>query len=129
MLNCTSGDETGVVIRSYIDACVKLGGSFDEASGKCESAIELLDLKTKLSLCSPKGFDSCKHPYKDKTCTGSDIRGVNYKNWFVSGFDKEGEVICSCIARICPHPSTVCEGNDLGTDFCQKECGKGTKRC
>lgn len=125
VLNCFSGDDAGVTLSLFINTCSDFGGVFDVSSGKCVGASEKLKERVRFGLCAPSDSDSCEHPNKGEECSGKDIKGVDYNNWVISGFDGTGKINCSCVPVPCPNPLDHCYGKDLGTDHCQRNCGSG----
>lgn len=123
-------DSAGVVQEALEKACMEFGGTFDGATGTCkklhgEDGIVLNFIKQ--YLCSAGGA-GCTHPYANQECSGTDVRGVSHGNWVLSGFGPTGAKSCICVPRFdtCPNSGDYCPSTDLGTDWCNKDCGKGT---
>lgn len=126
---CVS-DEMDSVLDALRRACLDLQGTFNESKAECENfygANGPILKNTKEEFCDTGKGENCKHPYAGQKCTGVDVRGENHNNWVVKGFNAAGAMDCACVVRSCANPAEHCEGEDLGTDWCQKECPKGTK--
>ena len=126
---CVS-DETGSALDALRRACQDLKGTFNETTAACENFYGtngpvLNHVKEKF--CESGIGENCVHPYASQACSGTDVRGQNHNNWYLKGFNAAGALNCVCAPVECEDPKLFCEGTDLGTDWCQYECPKGTK--
>ena len=123
-------DETESALDALRRACNDLKGTFNEATAACDNFYgeqgPVLNY-VKENFCANGKGENCVHPYANQKCTGVDIRGVNHNNWVLKGFNGGGQMQCVCVPRDCESPALSCEGTDLGTDWCQQECPKGSK--
>lgn len=123
-------DEAESALDALRRACNDLKGTFNESTAACENFYgeqgPVLNY-VKENFCASGKGESCIHPYANQKCSGVDVRGANHNNWVLKGFNGGGKMQCLCVPRDCENPTLYCEGTDLGTDWCQKECPKGTK--
>ncbi|MBD64316.1 MAG: hypothetical protein CME62_03865 [Halobacteriovoraceae bacterium] len=130
LVTCMS-DEGGVAEQAFIDICFDLGGIYDADRMACDDVDEALTQRVINGMCSPTNIDNCVHPYAGKNCNSiagnTDLFGLNYDNWVINGFNFGGNLSCECIPRTCPNPNTVCYNQPIGSDYCEVDCGLGTK--
>lgn len=108
-------------------SCTEFGGDFNETTGRCDNihgpdGVVLNFTKENFCASGP----ACPHPHRNTGCSGVDVRGIDHGNWVVSGFSETGSLECTCMPVACPDPGDYCLDKDLDTDWCYRECPRGT---
>lgn len=126
VINCVT-DDTHSMLDALKNACDQLEGVYNENLLKCERLHGVNGYPfdhVSSFFCNPVS-GVCPHPYATQGCSGTDSRGVNYNNYYYTGFAANGAKNCTCMPiKACQDPMNYCLGVDLGTNGCV-ECGVG----
>lgn len=126
VVNCVT-DDTNSMLDALKNACDQLEGIYNETTLKCErlhGSAGYPFAHVSSFFCNPVS-GACPYPHANQTCTGVDSRGVNYDNYYITGYNADGSKICACMPiKACQDPMNYCLGVDLGTNGCI-ECGVG----
>lgn len=130
MVGCSNSLQAEMLL-ALSSACRALGGTYNAETDRCSDLHGDSGPMMKFAreqLCGAED-GNCRHPYENKVCTGVDVRGVDWNNWVVSGFNQDTSMSCVCLPVACPDPASVCRGTDTGTDHCTLNCPAGTRDC
>lgn len=126
VMTCMS-NQSAAIQDAMRQSCTEFGGNFNEVTGRCDDIHGTNGVVlnfTRANFCA--SGPACPHPNAGVACSGVDNRGVDHGNWVISGFDGSGQVQCSCMKITCPNPGLYCLNRDLGTDWCYRDCPRGS---